>query len=268
MNVESIIDTINKPNAVAGDYRDKEGLLHCGKCHEAKEAWIELRVGKKLVRCACQCAEAEMKESDDQERRKRIEDLRTSCLPAEAMRKHTFSAADPDDHILKARRYVEAWPRMKEKNIGIVFYGPTGTGKSYAAHCIANALIDKEIPSVYYSAPDLISWMTEREKREDILSRIIKAPLLIIDDIGAEHDSSYSRAQMCAVIDHRIESGRPLIVTTNYTLSEMQSSPDKELARIFDRILKACVPLRVVGESKRQIQGKANKEWAKTILDG
>ena len=45
-----------------------------------------------------------------------------------------------------ARRYAEHWENMRTDNIGCLFWGGVGTGKSYLAGCIANALMEKEIP--------------------------------------------------------------------------------------------------------------------------
>ncbi len=44
-----------------------------------------------------------------------------------------------------ARFYVESWETMQAENIGYLFWGGVGTGKSYLAGCIANALMEKEI---------------------------------------------------------------------------------------------------------------------------
>ena len=46
-----------------------------------------------------------------------------------------------------ARRYVEHWEDMRADNIGCLFWGGVGTGKSYLAGCIANALMEKKSPS-------------------------------------------------------------------------------------------------------------------------
>ena len=44
-----------------------------------------------------------------------------------------------------ARFYVESWETMQAENIGYLFWGGVGTGKSYLAACIANALMEKEV---------------------------------------------------------------------------------------------------------------------------
>lgn len=43
-------------------------------------------------------------------------------------------------------RYVEQWQTMRTENIGLLFWGGVGTGKSFLAGCIANALMEQEVP--------------------------------------------------------------------------------------------------------------------------
>ena len=45
----------------------------------------------------------------------------------------------------KAHLYVEHWEQMRENNYGLLLWGKVGTGKSYFAGCIANALMEQEI---------------------------------------------------------------------------------------------------------------------------
>ncbi len=44
-----------------------------------------------------------------------------------------------------AHFYVERWETMQAENIGYLFWGKVGTGKSYFAACIANALMEQEV---------------------------------------------------------------------------------------------------------------------------
>lgn len=43
-----------------------------------------------------------------------------------------------------ARRYAEHWDELCEKNLGLLFWGKPGNGKTFAAACIANALLQKD----------------------------------------------------------------------------------------------------------------------------
>lgn len=263
-----IIDKINKPNAAPGDYIGPDGLLYCGKCHTPKQMRGSGVLAGKLLSITCACKEDEAQAAELEAKRKRIEDLRARCLPVEAMHKRVFATAGDEKHIEAARRYVERWEQMRAKNIGLMFWGNTGTGKTYAAQCIANALIDREIPVMYTTAVDLVAKLMNREtRREEFMEQLRKVPLLIIDDVGAERDTAFSREQICAVIDARSESGKPLVVTTNYTVGEMKKREDSVLERFFNRLLGCCAPVAVIGDSKRNAIAAQKMQLARELLE-
>ena len=62
------------------------------------------------------------------------------------MEEWTFENADMSDAVMnRAKSYVENWNEMKRNHIGLLFWGPIGTGKSYVSGCIANALLKQEV---------------------------------------------------------------------------------------------------------------------------
>ena len=266
MNIKPFIDSINRSNEEPGDYT-KDGLLYCGKCHTPKQKRGDGMLSGKVLNITCKCREEAMEREKQEAEAKQIEELRKRCLPLDNMRRHTFSAASDVKHIQIARRYVDQWGEMRRNGSGLVFWGNTGSGKSYAAQSIANALIDNGIPVEYVTAADLVSNLLDRDiSRREYKEKLCSAPLLIIDDIGAERSTDFAREQICNVIDARTESGKPLIATTNYSLTEMQGANDQQLARIFDRLLGACVPVRVVGESRRKIENVSRLEMTRRLL--
>ena len=266
MTADKIIATVSKPNKAPGDYTGDDGLLYCGKCRTPKQ--MRLDGVEKPVSILCDCAEDQRRMEEAQARQRRVDDLRARCLPREAMRRHTFEVADVGRHIDIARRFVEKWPELRRNGTGLIFWGPVGTGKSFTAHCIANALVEQEIPVRCTSAAEIVAALTERNTpRAEYLDRLCGVPLLIIDDLGAERETDYAREQLCAAIDARVESGRPFVVTTNYSLEEMRLPGDPALARIFDRVLSRCVPVAVVGKSRRADEAAARLAAASALLE-
>lgn len=239
----------NRPNREPGDYIGADGLLHCGKCRAAKQARVD-GIGC-VVPINCRCSEAKFDQKRDDERKKRVETLRARCLPVEAMRKRTFTVAGEEKHIRIARRYVEKWQQVSAENIGLMFWGNTGSGKTFTVQCIANALIDQEIPVKYVPAVELVANLMDNGKRDAFMADVVRVPLLIIDDVGAERDTPFSREQLCAVVDARSEAKKPLVVTTNVTNDEMKKCTDYELSRLYDRLQACCTFVSVIGDSKR-----------------
>ena len=70
------------------------------------------------------------------------------------------------------------------------------------------------------------------------------------------------------MIDSRYRSGKPLIVTTNLTLEELQNPEDTAHARIYDRLTEMCTPVCITGENFRKAKAQAKMEQLKTLLDG
>ena len=59
--------------------------------------------------------------------------------------------------IAKAHAYVDHWPEVFKRNIGLLLFGDVGTGKSFAAGCIANALLDQDVPVLMTNFPTSLS---------------------------------------------------------------------------------------------------------------
>ena len=166
-----------------------------------------------------------------------------------------------------ARRYAEHWEEMQAENIGCLFWGNVGNGKSYLAGCIANALMEKEVP-VYMTnfaviLGDLSPGFTGRN---EYISRLCRYPLLIIDDFGMERGTDYGLEQVFHVIDTRYRSNKPLIATTNRPLDELKKPTDTAHSRIYDRLLSMCVPIRFTGVNFRQETAKRKMETMKKLL--
>ena len=157
---------------------------------------------------------------------------------------------------------------MKEKNMGLLFWGGVGTGKSYLAACIANALMEQEIPVRMTNFAAILNDLAASfEGRNEYISRLCRYPLLVLDDFGMERDTAYGLEQVYSVIDSRYRSRRPLIVTTNLTLQEIQNPTDTAHARIYDRLLEMCAPVRFTGGNFRKGMAQSKLEELKKLIN-
>lgn len=88
--------------------------------------------------------------------------------------------------------YVNGWDKAYASNTGLLLFGDVGTGKSFFAGCIANALLDKEISVMMTNFPTLLSRLTGMppEERVGYIDSIGRYDLLILDDLGVERNTS------------------------------------------------------------------------------
>ena len=80
--------------------------------------------------------------------------------------------------------------------------------------------------------------------------------MTLVWSVGTE----YGLEQVYNVIDSRYRSRKPLIVTTNLSLTELQNPQDTAHARIYDRVLEMCLayPLYRRELPKETAQAKLN----------
>ena len=146
--------------------------------------------------------------------------------------------------------------------IKVIILYAVGTGKSFLAGCIANALLEQEIEVRMNNFAEVLNDLSANfSEKNTYIKNLCRVPLLILDDFGMERGTEYGLEQIYAVIDGRYRSGKPLIVTTNLTLQELKNPQDIAHARIYDRLLEMCVPVQFKGESfrKRTAQEKLGR---------
>ena len=167
-----------------------------------------------------------------------------------------------------AHNYVSNWEEMKANASGLLIWGDVGTGKSFFAGCIANALLEKGVPVLMTNFSRILNTLTGMhfEDRNQFINSLNRYSLLIIDDLGIERNSDFALEQVFNVIDSRYRSKKPLIITTNLTLSELNNAADIAHKRIYDRILERCVPIRINNRNIRQDNATANLKKTKKIL--
>lgn len=256
-----------------GDY-EKDGLMYCGKCHTPKQCRCELPWRSFIAPCMCKCEtekyNREKEAEAEAERLDKIKNLRINGINDREVQEMTFDADDGRDAKKSdlAKRYVEKWQKLYRENVGLIFYGNTGNGKTFFAACIANALIDKGVPVLMTSFSKIINQITGiyAEDRIEYLQSINQYDLLILDDLGTERDSKYSMELVYEVVDSRYKSGKPLIVTTNLTMAELKNPDNMDHQRIYSRILEMCMQIHFDGEDRRKDRAKDKLERARNIL--
>lgn len=172
--------------------------------------------------------------------------------------------------IRTAKKYVENWTDAKANNLGLLLWGDVGTGKSFAAACIANELLERGVPVLMTNFSKILNQMGAMysEERYRYIASLSAFDLLIIDDLGIERNTDYALEQVYAVIDERYKAGKPLIVTTNLTIGEIKNAEDVFHARIYSRILELCTPVQVRGKDRRTEIGQDKQKLVKELVSG
>lgn len=263
--MDSFIKVIEEAVALSADGKEnnacdyeKDGLLYCGLCHTPKQTIVRLPWGERKPRVNCQCEQAKADEIFRKEKEKKhrevVADLRKMCFPSKAMAEFTFANDNGSATELMgyARNFVNNWKDFYERGKGLLIYGSVGIGKTYASCCIANALIDNEIPCKFTDFSRIGNELQETWAKQEYLDRFDEYPLVIVDDLGVERKSEYMNEMVYNFIQHRYLSGLPLIVTSNLTKAELTNTADIRNHRIYSRLFDMCTPIMLKGEDLRK----------------
>ncbi len=137
----------------------------------------------------------------------------------------------------KAHGYVGSFDKNREN---LLFVGPTGAGKTFLTHCIAEDLIRRGFFVVYFTAIGMLNQIKEAsfDKSYDarqMIKLMHSADLLIIDDLGTEMTTDYSSAELFGIINDRlIKPRKATLISTNLTPDDIQ---DRYSERLSSRIL-------------------------------
>ncbi len=120
----------------------------------------------------------------------------------------------------------------------ILMMGETGLGKTHLSLAIAGTAIKKGYGVIYGSAQNLLNTLEDekfgRIENTGAEKSLLECDLLIIDDLGAEFSTPYTVSAVYNIINTRMMSNKPVIISTNLSVQDIE---DRYMRRVTSRIL-------------------------------
>lgn len=152
------------------------------------------------------------------------------------------------------RQYAEDFS-LSSPNL--LLFGGTGIGKTHISLAIAKKVLENGFDVIYMSAPDLFTSLEKerfnQEAPAESMQNIVECDLLVIDDLGAEFTTSFTISALYNIINTRLLSDLPTIITANLSPSELQQRYSE---RIASRLLGCYEHLRFIGNDIRILKKK------------
>ena len=187
-----------------------------------------------------------------------FEDFDLSFYPAE----RDAGGVSPAEHMKRVFAFCKQYAAsFHEHSQSLLLYGATGLGKTHLSLAIARGAIDKGYYVIYGSAQNLLSRIerehfsreAENASSEDAL---LSCDLLILDDLGTEFLTSFVLSVLNNIINSRILSGRPTIISTTLSVTDIRKTYPE---RITSRIIGNYTPLLFLGKDIRQQKAMRRK---------
>ena len=141
--------------------------------------------------------------------------------------------------------------------------GSFGSGKSYILSALLNELSNKGYKTVNVYYPSLLKTLKASfndSNYDDILNEIMDADILLLDDIGAENNTSWSRDEVLGtILQYRMDNDLTTFFTSNFTIEELESvlsdtkndSDEIKARRIIERIKYLTIEDKLISKNKR-----------------
>jgi DNA replication protein DnaC len=130
----------------------------------------------------------------------------------------------------------------------LLLEGNYGTGKTHLAAAIANRRIEYSDPVLFITAPDLLDYLrstfgpSSEIAYDDLFDRVRKAPLLVLDDLGAENQTGWAAEKLYQIFNDRHRFELPTVVTTNRDVTQIEP---RIRSRLLDQELTRSVKLMI-----------------------
>lgn len=245
---------------------------HCKKCKclEACQnkvsgyAYLPKKIEDKLefYYKACKYQNKYLKE-------KKIKDNVYSYEIPEAIRKASMKEIYIDNkdryEIIKwINQFLKTYEKNKKQK-GLYLNGNFGCGKTYLLSAMFNELATQGYHSAIVFWPEYLNSLkcsfNDYLEFKNKIEKIKKVPLLLIDDIGAEANTSWSRDEiLMPILQYRMDSSLPTFFTSNCTLKELETHfsnsksgiEEVKSRRIIERIKQLTEDIKLISDNLRK----------------
>ena len=145
------------------------------------------------------------------------------------------------------------WVKQAEN---LLLFGPSGVGKTHLACGMGHALLEQGVRVRFTTATTLVQTLQQAKEAlslADLLTRLDKYAVIIVDDIGYVKKSSQETQVLFELIAHRYETGS-LIITSNQPFSAWDQIFDDNMMTVaaIDRLVHHATILEIEAESYRK----------------
>lgn len=224
-------------------------------CPECEDTGV---VGTKLCSCHIELLKKLAYEEAEKKSPLKIctfEDFKLSYYPEKAENSLELSPREKMADILSfCREYADNFDR---KAPSVLMAGKTGLGKTHLSLAIVGKVIEKGYSVLYNSAQNFFRELQNerfgKSGSSAFENMMLECDLLVIDDLGAEFSTSFTVSALYNIVNTRINAGLPTIISTNYTLAEIENQYSNRISSRF--IGEYCI-LFFEGNDIRQIKNE------------
>lgn len=228
----------------------------CGRSLEPRGIMLNGRIAWVTCEpCGCDGEARAAKEAETREVETKERERKAKLVRAGVKKRYLDAKVD----TVETQLYVERFG--SDDGRGLYIHGDVGTGKTYLASALACVFIAAGYTVVLTTTLSMLEDIQDTYGKEAsslaAVQRFAGSDVLILDDLGKESGSAWSASMLFQIINYRYETMRPLIVTSQYDLTNLEKriarQGERESARaIVSRLGQMCHMVHLSGGDRRR----------------
>ena len=162
--------------------------------------------------------------------------------------------------LMNTRKFIEEYPLV---DVGLLYLGRCGVGKTHLAVAALQGLIKKGIPGIFYDFRDLLKEIQDsynpntHNSELKILAPIFEAEVLVLDELGSSKPTEWVQETITHIINKRYNDKKITLFTSNYLDMPIGSAYDESLTervgvRLRSRLHEMCRLVLMEGDDYRE----------------
>src|SRR5690625_1693087 len=254
-------------SAISGIVNPEEKIIDeftcndCGQDVIQKELVIPIGPYKGdtiIANYGCECADIELAKrtieiKKEIQMRRMQEVFDYYSLVNHSLQQATLTNYEPTNaELAKAKQDITNYINEFDGTKNLLLHGSYGTGKSHLSIAVTKELMEKGFQCLFLSLPKLLTKIKETYNNkgvteDELLDMIQRVDLLVLDDLGAEHNTDWVNSKLFEVLDSR--AGKATIYTTNLNSKDLRERINE---RNFSRIMENTQVIRMNGRDYRR----------------
>lgn len=271
---KSYIDKLNIPYEILAKYTTvlkecKDEYSHCKNCKSILECknriegcmYIPKQNKDELQFCYQKCKY----KKDLEEKFKYLKNVYTFNIPFAIKEANMKDIYNDDKNRFETIKYITKFidNYLAKKPVkGLYLHGSFGCGKTYLISAMFNELAKHNIESAIIFWPDYLrtlkSLFNDNNEYKNIFEKVKTSPLLLIDDLGAENITEWSRDEiLCPILQYRMENNLPTFITSNLNLEALEkhlsiNNDVIKAKRIIERVEQLTNQIEMISKNLRK----------------
>ena len=166
--------------------------------------------------------------------------------------------------------YVASFDELQKDGMGLMYFGGTGAGKSYASAQIVNALTDAGYDCLFTSFRNILTDLgtLSNEGKRDYLNKLFRKDLLVFDEYGCEGEGNYNNQMVLHIISTCYQRCIPMLVTTPYHRDSLVKSNNGQRLAALSRLWQRCCCIQVSVPTGRRYRTQEQMNYTEALLKG